>query len=445
MPVTLWVGNAYPHRAQDATPGMTAVMVPQRRLPCSVVTRRLAMSGVGTWVSRATGLLRDPARPPLFSVVFWLCFLVRYVVVLVRPDEFAAPYGRPAVFTAHAVVVGLWLALPWEARARWRRKVVVVLFPLAVLVAGVVGGDGTDGVLVFIALANVAFLFGVRVGMVLAALVLTVLTVAVLTLPLGSRASALWQTFALGITAACVLGLVTAELRARRLHEQASELARQLASANAELRRYSARVRDLTVVEERARLARDMHDSVGHGLTIIKIRLENAERFRHVRPDEAWSEVRLAKDLAGQAITDARRWARALRPLALDGTLGTAALQRLTRSFRGTGLNVQFTVEGRERALDADTELVLYRVLQEGLTNALRHGGAGAVRVRLCFEEERVALTIGSHGEGMAVPEAGFGLVSLAERARAVGGVLTIDGAPGSGFSLGVELPAGQR
>src|SRR5690606_19079074 len=151
---------------------------------------------------------------------------------------------------------------------------------------------------------------------------------------------------------------------------------------------------------------------IGHQLTVVKMGLENAERFRERRPSQAWAEVRQAKEMTARALADARLWARALRPLDLDGHLGAAALDRLARSFDGTGVQVGFQVTGPERRLDPDTELTLYRVLQEALTNALRHARARHVRARLSFGDERVVLTITDDGEG-ADDITGFGLSSL--------------------------------
>jgi signal transduction histidine kinase len=213
-----------------------------------------------------------------------------------------------------------------------------------------------------------------------------------------------------------------------------------MASAVLRARRLAERVRELTVAEERARIAAEMHDSVGHHLTVIKLGLENAERFRERRPEAAWDEVRHAKELTQAALLDARRWVRALRPLALNGDLGSAALQKLADSFSSTGLTVTFEVEGTERPLEPDIELVLYRVLQEGLTNAVRHAQARSVRGTLTFEKRRIVLVIADDGKGFAQGH-GFGLSALSDRVRALGGRL-VSGDKAVGFELRAELPS---
>jgi signal transduction histidine kinase len=213
-----------------------------------------------------------------------------------------------------------------------------------------------------------------------------------------------------------------------------------MASSVLRARQLAERVRELPVAEERGRMAAEMHDSIGYHLTVIKVGLENAERFRDRRPAAAWEEVRQAKELTAAALADARRWVHALRPLALDGQLGSAALQRLADSFAGTGVTVTFEVTGTERLLEPDAELVLYRVLQEGLTNALRHAEAESVRGTLTFEKGRVALVVADNGKGHDHGR-GFGLSSLAERVKALGGTLTSGNAV-KGFELRAELPS---
>jgi hypothetical protein len=129
--------------------------------------------------------------------------------------------------------------------------------------------------------------------------------------------------------------------------------------------------------------------------------------------------------------------------LALEERAGPEALAALARSFEGTGLDIRFTVEGSERKLPGEAELTLYRALQEGLTNALRHSNARRVTASLAFREESVSLTVADDGEGSpeGASEKGFGLATLGERAEALGGVLSAGNAPEGGFVVRVELP----
>ncbi|WP_202638720.1 sensor histidine kinase [Bailinhaonella thermotolerans] len=373
-------------------------------------------------------LFRDPDRPPLLHAVFWLVFLTTVVLRLMVP---APPEVLAAFGALMAVVAGLWTALAWSPAASPRRKAVAFAFLVAATLIGHVWSR-THAALVLLAMANIALVYGTRVA---AGVLVAYFTASFLTMPLllgQTWEIAATDTVWMSLMSAFVLGMAAAMREARRRREDAERLLE--------------RVRELTVAEERARMARDMHDSIGHQLTVIKMGLENAERFRDRRPDDAWAEVRQAKAMTAEALADARRWVRALRPLALDGHVGRAALERLARSFDGTGVRVTFEVDGDERRLDPDAELVLYRVLQEGLTNALRHARARRVTARLSFGTREVTLVVGDDGAGddrqRGSAAYGFGLSSLAERVRAAGGTLRAGDADGGGFEVRASLPA---
>lgn len=356
--------------------------------------------------------LRDPDRPVLLSVVFWLVLGAMVAVNLAEPSGLPE---RILFFADVVLLCVLWMVMPWRPG---RRRLVAPAFLACTLVLGLTGSAGTHLPLLLIGVVNLAFVYGMRV----AALILAAFGVITIVVSLSygtSLLTAVIQTAALAVLAAFSLGMASAVLRAREL---------------------AARVRELTVAEERARMAAEMHDSIGHHLTVIKLGLENAERFRDRRPEAAWEEVRQAKELTVAALADARRWVRALRPLPLDGHLGSEALRQLAATFTGTGVTVTFEVAGAERPLEPDTELVLYRVLQEGLTNALRHAEADSVRGTLTFEKEKVVLVVADDGKGLDRGP-GFGLSSLTERVEALGGTLT-SGNAGKGVELRAELPA---
>ena len=191
-------------------------------------------------------------------------------------------------------------------------------------------------------------------------------------------------------------------------------------------------------------MAREMHDTVGHYLTVVNVQLEAAGKLMDRDPDRAKAEVDKAKALASEALSEVRRSVRALKPLAVEERTGAGALRALIRGFEGTGPAVSFEVLGEERELSPEAELVLYRALQEGLTNALRYSNARHVRATLAFENGRARLTVTDDGGG--VPEGtplGFGLSGLEERAAALGGGLRTGDAPEGGFALEVQLPMG--
>ncbi|MBT2227099.1 sensor histidine kinase [Nonomuraea sp. NEAU-A123] len=365
---------------------------------------------------------RDPDRPVLLSVAFWVIF----ATVLAGGAGTAGSWPRFALFAGvMALVAALWLIMPWSPAASPVRKLAAPTLMVTVLLIGQVL-SGWHIALVFVAIVNLAFVYGMRTAIVITAIYLLCVGGSIPLLFDASWLQALDQFVPMTLLAVFSLVMTSALL----------EAGRQRAAAQ----RLIERIRELAVAEERARMARDMHDSIGHQLTVIKVNLENAERYRERHPELIWEEVRQAKEMTVQALAEARRWVRALRPLALDGQVGSTALGRLARSFEGAGVEVSFTVDGIERRIDPDSELVLYRVLQEGFTNALRHAEARQVRARLDFGEDRVVLVIGDDGKG-AVDAAGFGLSSLAERVRAIGGSFRAANARDGGFELRAEVP----
>ncbi|SDI33475.1 sensor histidine kinase [Nonomuraea jiangxiensis] len=358
---------------------------------------------------------RDPDRPMLLGLVFWLVLGATAVINLVVPSTVLE---RILFFADVVLLCVLWPMMPWQPGRG--RHLVAPAFLAGALALGLTGSAGTHFPLLLIGVANLAFVYGMRI----ASAILVAFGAVLIVVPLfygRTIVDALGQTAVIAVMSVFAMGMASAVLKARQLTD---------------------RVRELTVAEERGRMAAEMHDSIGHHLTVIKVGLENAERFRDRRPEAAWEEVRQAKELTTAALADARRWVRALRPLPLNGNLGSAALQRLADSFTGTGVTVTFQVSGTERELEPDAELVLYRVLQEGLTNVLRHAEAGSVRGTLTFEKGKVVLVIADDGKGRDHDQGhGFGLSTLADRVRALGGTLT-SGNAAKGFELRAELPS---
>jgi signal transduction histidine kinase len=400
------------------------------------------------WTSLAFALAGDPYRPAILNFLFWGSLFVTYVFHMSGyfVDDVKLRFG-PVPFTlVMGVLAALWLALPWDPREGLRRKQVAPAFMLVLFALIFLLTDGGWFILIFpFVFANATFLFGIRGSIAYAAAPLAISFVSIWTFPYpGSDiGDAFRNTSGLAVLAAFTIGICAAMVEARRRREETEDLLGELESAHAELERYAERVKVLTVAEERARMSREMHDSLGHYLTVINLRLQNAQRFREKRPEAAWQEVEEARALTREALSEVRRWVRALKPLALEERAGPEAMAALARSFEGTGFDVRFTVEGSERDLLGEAELVLYRALQEGLTNALKHSKARRVTASLAFGEESVSLTVADDGEGTPDGglEKGFGLATLGERAEALGGVLSAGNSYEGGFALRVELP----
>jgi len=188
--------------------------------------------------------------------------------------------------------------------------------------------------------------------------------------------------------------------------------------------------------QERARVARDLHDEVNQSLTGLLLRLEAA---REAAPPELEAELAETKALANQAMQELLSLARQLRPTALDDLGLAAAIAGQVEQLARGGLEAEFTAQGDFSDLEDDTQLVVYRVAQEALSNATRHSGADHVAVRLRrSERDGVALEVSDDGRGFAFDESegGLGIAGMRERALLIGAELTIQSRPGHGTSV---------
>jgi two-component system sensor histidine kinase UhpB len=187
--------------------------------------------------------------------------------------------------------------------------------------------------------------------------------------------------------------------------------------------------------EERARVARDLHDEVNQSLTGLLLRLE---AVREAAPPELEDEIADTKALANQAMRELLSLARQLRPTALDDLGLVAAIAGQIEQVSRSGAVAGLIEEGDFSDLDGDVQLVVYRVAQEALSNAVRHSGAGRIEVSLRRAADGVELTVADDGRGFAFEESesGLGIAGMRERALLLGGELTIESRPGRGTTV---------
>jgi len=192
--------------------------------------------------------------------------------------------------------------------------------------------------------------------------------------------------------------------------------------------------------EERARVARDLHDQVNQSLTGVLLRLEAAKA---AAPPELEAEIAETGMLAHRAMDELLTVARQLRPTALDDLGLKAAIAGQVEQLGSSGFELDFESDGDLGDLDPDTQLVIYRVSQEAIGNAIRHSGGDRIRVRLRRSPERVELTVSDDGRGFSFAEAntGLGLGGMRERALLVGGELETESRPGNGTTVRLTVP----
>jgi signal transduction histidine kinase len=231
-------------------------------------------------------------------------------------------------------------------------------------------------------------------------------------------------------------------VRTERSRTEVARLAGELRQANRRLSEYAVQAEELATTRERNRMAREIHDTVGHVLTVVNVQLEAARAMLSHDPCSTQDSINKAQELTQQGLRDIRNSVATLRASPLDGCSLAAALQKLITESMSDGQTTELLVRGAPRPLPAATELSLYRAGQEGLTNARRHAAALHVKLVLDYESDRaVRLTITDDGCGTNRPTDGYGLLGLRERAVLLGGNLTVRSSPGEGFELSIEAP----
>lgn len=221
--------------------------------------------------------------------------------------------------------------------------------------------------------------------------------------------------------------------------DQQRELLTRLARGQERFKRLA---RSVWRVQEEAqrKLARELHDCIGQNLTAILHLLDQA-----AAATTAAEPLRKARALAAQTLADTRALSRLLRPQILDDLGLVPALQWLARTFAEShGFTIRLDVPATLAALDGDLATLVFRSVQEALTNAARHAAARRVEVTLRTRAGRLHLTVRDDGRGgdpAAALAAGGGLGGMRDRVRLYDGELSVEAAPGAGFAISIEVP----
>ena len=260
-------------------------------------------------------------------------------------------------------------------------------------------------------------------------------------------------TFSLAVVFVVLMARIVGLEKAGHVREQVSriraeELLAEVEHAHQQLQMYAERVAELAATEERNRVARDIHDGLGHALIAVSVQLEKALVYYDKQPQEAFQAISDAKRVVREALQDVRRSVRALR----TEQEPFACIQEITLlvdQLRVTGLTVDFDTSGSEEHFPHAVRMTLYRVTQEGITNIQKHAQASRVEVDLHFTEAEARLGIRDNGCGFdaeqrfpqqAAPQGAYGLRGIQERIALIGGTFHLESQRGSGTSLMVAV-----
>lgn len=232
--------------------------------------------------------------------------------------------------------------------------------------------------------------------------------------------------------------------KTKKLYTELSQTTEQLKVANIQLRDYVKKSEELGKIRERNRLAREIHDTIGHALTGITTGLEACAEIIDYDVQKTKSQITKIMELARNGLQDVRNSVRELRPDVLDKFSLIPAVQRLCDDINGcTNIKVHLKVETQAYQLSHLEEETIYRIIQESITNSVRHGNAKNITILLFFLEAQVNLTIIDDGKGCVIIKENCGLTNIRERVARLHGVVEFCTNSQGGFTTTVDIPIG--
>jgi signal transduction histidine kinase len=247
----------------------------------------------------------------------------------------------------------------------------------------------------------------------------------------------------LTVTTAILFVAMFAQLRLneQEARERAEQLSTALEQANVQLAEYATQAEELAMTQERNRLAREIHDSLGHTLTVVNVQIEAARAVMESDPARALDALTKVQDLAQKGLTQVRQSVAALRESPVRDRPLADAIRPLVTEVESSGIVTDFQVIGEPYELEHKAALAMYRAAQEGLTNVCRHARASRVDISLDFQHAEIRLEVLDNGVGAAQLKEGFGLLGIRERMQLLGGRMQVETATGEGFRLEVLVP----
>jgi signal transduction histidine kinase len=228
----------------------------------------------------------------------------------------------------------------------------------------------------------------------------------------------------------------------QRSRKEVERLVQELQAANQQLRLYAVQVEELAITKERNRMAREIHDGLGHYLTTIHMQLMAGRAVSETNPAQADQLFLKAQNLTQEALADIRQSVTALRSSPVETKPLAEQVQRALDGVENLGLHGELIVLGEERTLPPQVDLTLFRAVQEGINNTCKHSKAEHIQICIDYSEPtQVGLLIQDDGIGTESTHGGFGLIGLQERVHQLGGEVGFETALDQGFRIKIRIP----
>ncbi|MDO5690545.1 MAG: sensor histidine kinase [Tissierellia bacterium] len=216
----------------------------------------------------------------------------------------------------------------------------------------------------------------------------------------------------------------------------------ELEKDNRSLELYIGSVKELYTIKERNRISRELHDSIGHSMSAIIINLGAIEKMTQINPEQAGAMAAELREFSIKGMNEIRSVIRSTKPARIDEKRLNLLIEELITEFQNlTDIEVIYGVSKQSWALVEDQELVLYRAVQEFLSNAAKHAEAKKIHIFLNYGDSHLVLSLRDDGIGADQIREGTGLKSLKERVYEIGGTVEVTTSPGKGFSVRILCP----
>ena len=388
-----------------------------------------------------TRLEAAPAARPRFIGAGMIAATVVVVALAVVASVLASSTAMSlfGIVVASAVYLALATAgMTWAERRDPDKAAVVLLAQVPLVIAVLALSDGR-AFLIAMPLVSTAVLF-LRLSSALALVAALIASFAAIVAREHSVAVSLQACVGFASAAAFVVVFSRLMRRERTARVEVERLLGDLRRANDQLAEYVTQVEELATTKERNRIAREVHDGLGHTLTVATVQLEAART--QVGNATVGARLERVQQILREGLGELRRSVSMLRVSPSSPQAFAKAIAELVEGSSESGPPVRWVTEGAPRPLPGAVGFTLYRAAQEALTNARRHAGARTVTVHLVYTKEKVVLRVEDDGEGAGTLTLGNGLAGLRERVALVGGTVAIDTARGEGMRVEVEVPA---
>lgn len=390
--------------------------------------------------------------PALMDIAAYITVALGYIVaVLMAANGRLNVAGFAALTLGNLLWLGIYRRVTTDACTGPRRlRYVLALILLTALVEITPPlGVGYDWLLPLVTVGIIGSMYPLRRALALSLGVVVITLATMVGLQYSDPTAYLQEVTSIVPAFVFVFAFSVVARQQMELRERAELLVTQLEAAQTQLREYTAQVEELSATRERNRIAREIHDTLGHYLTILAVQLETALKLESHGDARLHGELVEARRVASECLTEVRRSVSTLRPTDPTTLSFDAALARIAAEFEAVAPQtaVVLDAEGPTRDLTPELRVAFYRCVQESLTNIRKHANATKVLVRMRVDTQAATLLILDDGEGNVAHgghEPGFGLLGIRERIALLGGTAQAgpDGPDGArGWRVEVRVP----